>query len=194
MAPSRRRFLELSGLTLAGSLGSVFAVSGAESGSTSAYDWPMARYDPAGTGHHPAASGPKDGVQVVWTHDTTDWFRGTAPPIRQADTIYAAGNGLLALNSTTGARQFGHPGPYQSSPARAQASVYDTATLATEQRYSVRELTTTHGGIPPRTADLDSNRGQRCPQGGHRAGIIVQGTRSRAHNPVSVRPVLSGPD
>lgn len=130
MALSRRRFLESSGLVLAGSLGSTFMTGSVDSDSSSAYDWPMARYDPAGTGHHPATSGPKDDVTVAWTHDTTDWFLGTAPPIRRANTIYAVGNGLLALDSETGARQFGHPGPYQSSPARVRTSIYNTDTLA----------------------------------------------------------------
>lgn len=90
----------------------------------------MSRYDPAGTGHNPTASGPKDDVEVAWTHDNTDWFRGTAPPIRRGDTIYAVGNGLLALDTETGTQQFEHRGPYQSTPARARASIYDTDTLA----------------------------------------------------------------
>lgn len=130
MVPSRRRFLGAAGLTVAGSVAGTVGTSGTESGSTSRYDWPMSRYDPAGTGHNPAAGGPKDDVKIAWAHDTTGWFRGTAPPIRRGDTIYAAGNGLLALNGDTGARQFGHPGPYQSSLARARPSVYETATLA----------------------------------------------------------------
>lgn len=169
MAPSRRRFLELSGLALAGTLGSVFAASGGESGFPSTYDWPMARYDPAGTGHHPAASGPKDGVQVAWTHDTTDWFRGTAPPIRRAETIYAAGSGLLALDSDTGARRFGHPGPYQSSPARARTSVYNTATLAVTSQSGVFGLNAGGGyDIPLLNQSLSAKRwsGSQSPGGG----------------------------
>ncbi|AGB32143.1 pyrrolo-quinoline quinone [Natrinema pellirubrum DSM 15624] len=129
MVPSRRRVLEAVGLTVAGSI-VAFGTSGRESDSAATVEWPMNRYDSAGTGHNPAAVGPKDGVEVGWEHDTTDWFRGTAPPIRRDDTIYAAGNGLLALDADTGARRFGEPGPYQSSLARARTSVYDTDTLA----------------------------------------------------------------
>lgn len=88
------------------------------------------RYDPAGTGHHPSASGPKDDIEVAWAHDTTDWFQGTATPIRHGETIYAVGNGLLALDSETGTRQFGHSGSYQSNPARVRSSIYNTATIA----------------------------------------------------------------
>ncbi|WP_254763999.1 PQQ-binding-like beta-propeller repeat protein [Natrinema marinum] len=130
MVPSRRRFLEAAGFAVAGSIGTAFVSASAESDPESEYEWPMARYDPAGTGYHPMASGPKDGVEVAWEHDATDWFRGTAPPIRRGETIYAAGNGLLALDSETGTRQFGSPGPYQSGLARARTSVYDTDTLA----------------------------------------------------------------
>lgn len=145
MTPSRRRFLELSGLALAGSLGSMFVTDGEASRSTSTYEWPMTRYDPAGTGHHPKASGPKEGVEIAWTHDTTDWFLGTSPPIRQANTIYAVGNGLLALNSETGVRQFGRRGPYQSSPARVRTSMYNTDTLAVTAPSGVFGLNTGGG-------------------------------------------------
>ncbi|ELZ95955.1 pyrrolo-quinoline quinone [Haloferax mucosum ATCC BAA-1512] len=90
----------------------------------------MGRCDSAGTGHHPTASGPKRDVEIAWSHDAPDWFLGTTPPIRLGNTLYAVGNGLLGLDTDTGERQFGHPGPYQSTPARVHSSVYTTATLA----------------------------------------------------------------
>jgi outer membrane protein assembly factor BamB len=169
MALSRRRWLEVSGLALAGSLGSMVVTSGAESGHTSMYDWPMARYDPAGTGHHPSASGPKDGIKIAWTHDTTDWFLGTVSPIHQTGTIYAVGNGLLALDSDTGTRQFGVPGPYRSSPARARTSVYNTATLAVTAPSGVFGLNASGGfDIPLLQQSRDAERwaGPQSPTGG----------------------------
>ncbi|SDR02923.1 Outer membrane protein assembly factor BamB, contains PQQ-like beta-propeller repeat [Halopelagius longus] len=90
----------------------------------------MARYDPAGTGHHPTASGPTDTVSIRWTHDAPEWFLGTTSLVRRGDTLYAVGNGLLALDSESGDRQFGRAGPYQSSPALAPAPAYNTDTLA----------------------------------------------------------------
>jgi outer membrane protein assembly factor BamB len=89
----------------------------------------MARYDPAGTGHHPSASGPTDGVTVRWAHDAPDWFLGTTPLVRHGELLYAVGNGLLALDSESGSRRFGHTSPGRSSPALAPASAYKTDTL-----------------------------------------------------------------
>ncbi|ELZ89584.1 pyrrolo-quinoline quinone [Haloferax elongans ATCC BAA-1513] len=109
----------------------------------------MDRYDPEGTGYNPAASGPKDGVKVAWSHDSTGWFRGTESPILLDDTLYAVGEGLLALDAETGAKKFGHPGPYQSPPARSQSSVYNTDTLAVGSSAGVFGLNASGGfGLP----------------------------------------------
>lgn len=166
MAPSRRRLLAAAGVALAGSLGGALATGGAESDSASAADWPMARYDPAGTGHHPGAVGPKAAVETAWTHEATDWFLGTTPPIRLGGTIYAAGNGLLALDRDTGERQFGTPGPYQSSPARAETSVYDTDTLTVTAPSGVFGLNAGGGLKPPllnRAVGTERWTGPRSP-------------------------------
>nr|WP_132059681.1 PQQ-binding-like beta-propeller repeat protein [Halorussus amylolyticus] len=178
MVPSRRRFLEslgvgLAGPSVAGSLGGAsvagVAADGAESGPDSATDWPMARYDPAGTGHHPDASGPKDDVRVAWAHDATDWFLGTTPPIRRGETILAAGHGLLALDAETGARRFGHRGPYRSSPARASTSIYDTDTLAVTAPSGVFGLNAEGGFEVPllnRSVGAERWAGPESPGGG----------------------------
>ena len=159
MPSSRRRVLASVGLALAGSLGITSTVSSTVPGPVSSAEWPMARYDSAGTGHHPTASGPKDDVAVAWTHDTTDWFLGTAPPIRQGKTIYATGNGLLALDSDTGARQFGHPGPYRSSLARVRSPIYTTDTLAVTAPSGVFGLNAGGGvGIPLLNRSLGAER------------------------------------
>ncbi|WP_394346458.1 PQQ-binding-like beta-propeller repeat protein [Haloarcula amylovorans] len=133
----------------------------------------MARYDPAGTGHHPTASGPKADVEIAWTHDAPEWFLGTAPPIRRGETLHIAGNGLLALDSETGERQFGHPGPYGSAPARVRSSVYETDTLAV----------TASSGV----FGLNASGGLRIPLLGERFGVERWGGSQ------SPRPSFFGP-
>jgi outer membrane protein assembly factor BamB len=91
----------------------------------------MSRYDPAGTAFSPTATGPKDDVQTAWTTPAPDWFAGTSAPILSEQTLYAAGGGMLALDAETGARRFGFPGAYRSTPAVARTDVYQTPTLAT---------------------------------------------------------------
>ncbi|RQH01010.1 pyrrolo-quinoline quinone [Natrarchaeobius oligotrophus] len=90
----------------------------------------MSRYDPAGTGYNPEASGPTDDVRVAWSHESTGWFRGAAAPIRLGNTLYAVGDGLLALEVADGERLFARRGPYTSSPARARSASYRTDALA----------------------------------------------------------------
>lgn len=169
MPSTRRRFLRLSALALAGSTGSAAGAARKQESSTSAADWPMARYDPPGTGYHPEASGPKDDVTVAWAHDATDWFLGAAAPICLGETIYAVGNGLLALDTETGERQFGVRGPYRSSPARAPASIYNTATLAVTAPSGISGLNADGGLTVPllnRTVGNERWAGPRSPGAG----------------------------
>jgi len=98
--------------------------------SNAANDWPMARYDAAGTGYDPHASGPKDDPRVKWKRDLDDFSGGTGSPILLGDAVYAVGGGLAALDAATGDTRFVHEGSYRSSPARARASAYATDTLA----------------------------------------------------------------
>ncbi len=129
----------------------------------------MARYDPAGTGHHPTAAGPKNDVELAWSHDATDWFVGAAQPIRRGNTIYAVGNGLLALDSETGTKQFGREGPYQSTPARASTSVYQTDTLAVTSSSGVFGLNAGGGfDVPLLNEPIGTERweGPESPMGG----------------------------
>lgn len=169
MPSSRRRFVEALGVALAGSVTGSTPAGATATRSRSRLDWPMARYDPAGTGHHPSASGPTDGVRVRWSHDTTDWFRGTTPLVRRGDTLFAAGEGLLALDSETGDRRFGRPGPYQSTPAVAPASVYETDTLAVTAPTGVFGLNAGGGFTVPlvnRAVGVERWAGPRSPGGG----------------------------
>jgi outer membrane protein assembly factor BamB len=95
-------------------------------------DWPMTRYDAAGTGYNPSVSGPTDGVRVKWRRKPDGFYGASASPVLLGDTVYAVGGGLglLALDAETGSTRFVHKGSYRSSPARADATAYTTDTLA----------------------------------------------------------------
>lgn len=127
--PSRRRVLYTVCAGLAGAGAVATASSGSDADTSVSDPWPMARHDPAGTATT-AETGPKDDVEVAWSHDRAEWFRGTGEPILHGGTLYAAGAGLLALDPETGTRRFAEAGPYYSSPARARTSIYTTETLA----------------------------------------------------------------
>ena len=98
--------------------------------SDSGLDWPMERYDAAGTGYDPDASGPKSGVRVAWKQRPDGFSGSTASPILVGDTVYATGGRLVALDAATGEVRFSRSGSYRSSLARADASAYTTDTLA----------------------------------------------------------------
>ena len=127
--PSRRRLLQTASAGLAGAGAVTLAASGAETDPSASSAWPMARHDPAGTAHT-TESGPKNDVELAWSHDRAAWFQGTTEPSLSGGTLYAAGAGVLALDPETGARRFGAAGPYYSTPARASTSVYTAETLA----------------------------------------------------------------
>src|SRR6056297_2162677 len=86
--PSRRQTLAGIGLAAAGLVGGD-ATTAAQSPSAT-LDWPMARYDAAGTGYNPDASGPKDDPQVAWAGDLerTGGFEPD-PPVVVDGTVYA---------------------------------------------------------------------------------------------------------
>ncbi|WP_208023509.1 PQQ-binding-like beta-propeller repeat protein [Halorussus pelagicus] len=147
---SRRSALFGLGTGLCG-LGAVRAirpddVTDSQSRTNSALDWPMARYDAAGTGYNPDAAGPKDGARVKWEREPDGFSGGTESPILLGDTLYATGQRLLALDAETGETRFGHEGSYWSSPARAAAEAYDTDTLAVSTRRTVAGLNA-DGGV-----------------------------------------------
>ncbi|NHN58409.1 MULTISPECIES: PQQ-binding-like beta-propeller repeat protein [Halorussus] len=93
-------------------------------------DWPMARYDAAGTGYNPRASGPTDGVREKWVREPDEFSGGTGSPVLVDGTLFATGGSLLALDADSGETRFAHEGSYRSSPARAAAEAYATDTLA----------------------------------------------------------------
>ncbi|MFD1589326.1 PQQ-binding-like beta-propeller repeat protein [Halorientalis brevis] len=119
----------MSALGVSGAAGLASLATQEDTDRQSPSDWPMARYDPPGTGYNPQAAGPTDDVAVAWTHEAPAWFRGSTQPVRQGETLYVGGNGLLALDTETGQRRFSVQGPYHSSPTVAPASIYRTKTL-----------------------------------------------------------------
>ncbi|MFC7138015.1 PQQ-binding-like beta-propeller repeat protein [Halobaculum litoreum] len=138
MPSSRRRVITTAGAVLASSAGAGAVAGDARRTTTTRRSltagdespgWPMARYDPAGTAAPADASGPKRGVTEAWVHRAPEWFAGTSAPILHDGTLYAAGDGLVALDAATGSRRFGFPGPYRSTPARTHGDVYTTPTL-----------------------------------------------------------------
>ncbi|WP_227356780.1 outer membrane protein assembly factor BamB family protein [Haladaptatus salinisoli] len=135
MVPDVSRRTALSGLgtavfgsctVLADRVGSDVAPDERDAGT----DWPMARYDAAGTGYNPDAVGPKRAARVKWRRRPERFSGGVASPVLLGDTLYAIGRGLVALDAATGATRFSREGPYRSSPARADAEAYETDTLA----------------------------------------------------------------
>lgn len=142
--PSRRRLLAAAGGMLAAlaSSGAVDAGRSRDAGP----DWPMARYNPAGTGYNPRASGPRDGVRIKWQREPDGFSGATASPILHDGTLYATGGVLLALDATTGETAFVTEGSYRSSPARADAKAYATDTLAVTAPQGVYGLNA-EGGI-----------------------------------------------
>ena len=140
--PSRRHVLASGGIGLAGLAAGVRFLDGPISvSSESEIEWPMARYDPAGTGYNPDATGPSDDAVVVWQRDTDSSMHGLTAPILVGETIYAVGqHSLVAFDRDTGEIQFTRDGQYWSTPARATASAYRSDTLAVNGREGIRGL------------------------------------------------------
>jgi len=129
--PSRRQTLAGIGLAAAGLIGGD-AVTAAQSTSAT-LDWPMARYDAAGTGYNPDASGPKADPRVAWAGDL-ERTGGLEPdpPVVVDGTVYAGTENLFALDAATGDVRFSYDdyGVSHSSPTCATTSIYRTKTLA----------------------------------------------------------------
>lgn len=152
MPSSRRGFLGLAALGVTGSAGLTALDTDEDRDNQPAYNWPMGRYDPPGTGYNPKVSGPKDDVTVAWTHRAPEWFRGSTQPVRWGKTLYVGGNGLLALDTETGKRRFSFQGPYHSSPAITPASIYQTKTLGITGSAGIHGLNASGGREIPLTA------------------------------------------
>ncbi|WIV67716.1 PQQ-binding-like beta-propeller repeat protein [Natrialbaceae archaeon AArc-T1-2] len=154
--PSRRWLLAGAGSVLTALVGG-HAVAGRTRSDGDSVHWPMARYDAAGTGHSPDASGPKDAVRVAWERELDTSFSGAVSPILFEGTLYAVGGPVVALEAETGELEFTHDGPYRSSPAPAATDVYRTDTLAISS--------------PAGVVGLNAGGGYRIPLLGGRVGV-----------------------
>lgn len=154
--PPRRRVLASGALALAGLLGGYAAVSGRSE--ATAGDWPMARYDAAGTGHNPDASGPKDDMQLAWEGRLED-TGGFAidPPVVAGGTVYAGNADLTAFDAASGDERFSYGTAYRSSPAYASPSVYRTGTLTVSTADGIAGLNA-DGGLTLFGAQFGANR------------------------------------
>lgn len=146
--PSRRQLLAGGGLALAGVAGrGVLETPRSIQTATSSVDWPMARFDAAGTAFNPAASGPSDDPQVRWERDLDASVLGPAAPILVGDTLFLVGDGaLLALERDRGRIRFERSGySYLSAPTRAAARAYRSDTLAVQGRAGIYGLSADGG-------------------------------------------------
>ncbi|MGQ3411155.1 outer membrane protein assembly factor BamB family protein [Natrinema sp. LN54] len=143
--PSRRRLLAGCGLSLAGLLAGGTLL--ADRSATTDTDWPMARYDAAGTGYNPDASGPRDEVHVAWDEslESVSGFEVT-PPVLVDDTLYTVGDEFVAIDTERGAARFSVDAIDASSPTYVPSSVYQTGTLAVTAKDGVIGLSA-GGGV-----------------------------------------------
>ncbi|SER14116.1 outer membrane protein assembly factor BamB family protein [Natrinema salaciae] len=127
--PSRRRLLAGCGLTLA-SLFTGRTVL-ADRSPTSGVEWPMSRYDAAGTGYNPDASGPSDDVRLAWNSplDSVSGFEVNSPVLVD-DTLYTVGDEFAAFDVESGDRRFSHETAHGAGLARAPSTIYRTDTVA----------------------------------------------------------------
>jgi len=129
--PSRRQTLAGAGLAAAGLV--VGSTVTADRSTSATLDWPMARYDAAGTGYNPEASGPKDDPTVAWSGELeSSGGYEIDQPVVVDGTVYAGNDELIALDAATGDVRFSYgsySGVSRSSPACASTSIYRTKTL-----------------------------------------------------------------
>jgi len=140
---SRRNFLIIGGSALGGVLaGGSLLDTPVSVGEPTAFDWPMARYDPAGTAHNPAASGPKDGVRERWTAESLYDIGGQGVPVMVGETLFLTGNQtLLSVDRSSGEVLYDRTGhSYLTGPVYAEADAYRTGTLAVGSRTGVYGL------------------------------------------------------
>jgi outer membrane protein assembly factor BamB len=92
-------------------------------------DWPLERYDPAGTGYNPDTTGPGSTVSEKWRVELDDFRGGRASPVLVDNTLYVVGGGVAALDPARGEVRFHREGAYRSSPALTPAEAYTSKSL-----------------------------------------------------------------
>ena len=99
--PSRRELLAATGLAGLGAVGaSQVRLGSIDSWTPPPDSWPLRRYDPANTAANPDASPPSH-PSVSWTAAPLGVSRDSAV-VADRETVYAAGNGVAALDRTDG--------------------------------------------------------------------------------------------
>jgi outer membrane protein assembly factor BamB len=139
----RRRLLAGGGVAVAGVVGGLHTLDlPVRTVATTDIEWPMARFDAAGTGANPEASGPKENPQIRWECEPETGVLGSAPPILVGDTLFTAGRGaVVGVDGDTGTVRFERSGySYLSSLTRAKADAYRSDTLAVTGREGIHGL------------------------------------------------------
>lgn len=139
--PSRRAVLGTGASVVAGGILSGALATNADAQSSalaSAPDWPLERYDPAGTGYNPDVDGPGTSVREAWRTDLDDFRGGDASPILVDGTLYVVGGGVAALDAADGSVTYHYDGQHRRTPALAPAEAYtsDTLVVAGERGYT----------------------------------------------------------
>lgn len=131
---SRRRVLAAGGALTGSTLASrALATQSADAtGPDDPPGWPMEQRNPAGTGHAPAASGPKDGVRVRWKRpvETGLGFAYRPTPVVADGLVYGVGRELVCVDAATGEVVFRADREFSGPPAVASARAYRSPTLA----------------------------------------------------------------
>jgi outer membrane protein assembly factor BamB len=139
----RRDFLQTIGFTGGGA---ALLSGGSKEVSASTHEvWPQFGYDNAKTGHAPNNTGPIDKIQEQWVFNAGD---SPLKPVVGDDTIYVgtSGNGLHALSTTDGSRQWDFQATTESnvtsSPTVADNTAYigyDATVQAIDARTGVQK-------------------------------------------------------
>ncbi len=153
--PSRRQALASGVLGVAGLFGGYAAVDDQPDATV---DWPMARYDAAGTGHSPDAAGPKDDLRLAWEGrlEDTGGF-AVAPPVVVDGMVYAGNETLAAFDAASGDERFSYGIASRTSPAYVPPSIYRTGTLTVRTADGVAGLNA-DGGLRAFGVQFGANR------------------------------------
>lgn len=178
--PSTRRRL-LAGLAVLPATGRTALASRPTESPVSVGEWPMSRYDPAGTSHPADLSGPKSAVEVAWRAELPRWFAGRPSPIYLDGTLYLAGNGLVAVDADTGQQEFAIRAPAGSPPARADSSAHRTETLVVTSSAGPAGLNRSGGLHLPFVGPVAATRWQ-----------VASGSGSRVFDYEPISPVTVG--
>ena len=166
MTATRRRLL--AGMAFLPAIGGTAVASRSTPEPADSIEWPMDRYDPAGTSHAANISGPQSDVAVGWRANLPLWFAGQQPPIYLDGTLYLAGNGLVAVDAESGDQQFAFRAPAGSTLARADSTAHRTETFVATCSSGVAGLNRSGGVYLPIFGSVGGTRWQITSESGAR--------------------------